>query len=293
MRIVPRLILPLAVLALAAAACKNDNMSSTTPVLSQADADSLAATVTSDVDAEITTATLDGLGGGAIAASARVDGSPTSLQCTPAKSPNPPANADSDAVPDSVRFDYAGCVVTRPLGVDSISGTIDVIDPTPTAKDHSVERVFTNFERLTTSVLTGEHWSVTSNGVRRALRDTTTLNVSETNFRTDFVGPKGGTSEHVRTWESIFTADVAGSIQPNTLLPSGSWSVNGTSSWTRGQKSYSLTVTTDPALHYNASCTDAPRFDAGKITAVVTKASQTMTVTIEFTACGQYTVTRS
>lgn len=293
MRIVTRLLVPLAVLALAAAACKNDNMTPSTPILSQADADSLAATVTTDVDAEITTATLDGLGGGAIAASATVLGSPASLQCTPAKSPSSPANADSDGVPDSVHFDYAGCVISRPLSVDSISGTIDVLDPTPAVKDHSVERIFTNFERLTTSLLTAEHWSVTSNGTRRASRDSTTLDVSETNFRTDYVGPKGGTAEHVRTWESVFTADVAGSIQPNTLLPSGTWSVNGTSSWTRAARSYSLTVTTNPALHYNASCSDAPRFDSGKITAVVTKGTQTMTVTIEFTACGTYTVTRS
>ena len=67
----------------------------------------------------------------------------------------------------------------------------------------------------------------------------------------------------------------------------------GTSSWTRGQRSYSLTVTTNPPLHYNASCTAAPRFDAGKLTAVVVRNSQTVTVTIEFTACGEYTVTRS
>ncbi|HWC74763.1 MAG TPA: hypothetical protein VG454_12580 [Gemmatimonadales bacterium] len=41
------------------------------------------------------------------------------------------------------------------------------------------------------------------------------------------------------------------------------------------------------------TCTAAPRFDAGKITAVVVRGTSTMTVTVEFTACGQYTVTRS
>jgi hypothetical protein len=293
MRIVQRLVVPLAAVALALAACKTDN--TTTPgtgLLTQQQADSIAATVATDLDGEITTATLDGLGGGSIAASEPV-ASPMSMQCIPNKSPNPPVNSDSDGVPDSVRFDYAGCVISLPLEVDSISGTIDVIDPTPAAKDHAVERIFTNFEHLTLRLLTGARSSVTANGVRRASRDTTTIHVSETNFRTDFVGPKGGTAEHVRTWDVVFTADVAGSIQPNTLLPSGTWSVNGTSSWTRGERSYSLTVTTDPPLHYNASCTTAPRFDAGKLTAVVTKGTETMTVTIEFTACGQYTVTRS
>jgi hypothetical protein len=156
-----------------------------------------------------------------------------------------------------------------------------------------VKRVFTDFRRAVVDLLSGKNWSETLNGVRMASRDTTVLHTSETNFRTDFVYANGNNAEHVRTWESIFTADVPGSIHPNTLLPSGTWSVNGTSSWTRPKGTYSLTVTTNPALHYNASCTVAPRFDAGKITAVVMKGTQTMTVTIEFTACGQYTVTRS
>jgi hypothetical protein len=295
MRMLRRSLLPLAALALAVAACKNDsNMAPTTPLLSQAEADSLAATVVANVDGEITTATMDGFGSGSLAATASAPvGSATATQCIPAKSPTPILDSDADGVPDSVRFDYAGCVISRPLVLDTLSGTIDLIDPTKATKDRAVERVFTDFERVTVKLLTGARSSVTDNGVRRASRDTTTLHSSETNFRTDFVGPRGGTSEHVRTWESLFTADVPGSIQPNTLLPSGTWSVNGTSSWTRGQRSYSLTVTTNPPLHYNASCTDAPRFDAGKITAVVMRGAQTVTVTIAFTACGVYTVTRS
>ena len=58
-----------------------------------------------------------------------------------------------------------------------------------------------------------------------------------------------------------------------------------------GPHSYSLSVTTNPQLHYNASCTKAPRFDAGTLTAVITRANATATVTIQFTGCGQYTVT--
>jgi len=283
-------------LALGVAACNKDGIAPATPVLSQVQAESLATTVLTDVAGEIATATLDG-SNGAVATTpvegSAPAGSSTATQCIPAKSPTPVTDADSDGVPDSVRFDYTGCVISLPLSIDSLSGTIDLIDPTKSIADHSVERVFTDFKRLTVHLLTGATTSVTDNGQRRASHDGTTLQSSETNFRTDYVFANGSTAEHVRTWESIFTADVAGTIMRNALLPSGSWSVNGTSSWTRGQRSYSLTVTTNPALHYNASCTAAPRFDAGKITAVVTRGSQTMTVTIEFTACGVYTVTRS
>ena len=278
-------------------ACNNESGTApTTPLLSQAQAESLATTVVADIVGEIGTATMDA--SGSMAATAPVDasapaGSSTATQCVPTETPTPVANSDNDGVPDSVRFDYAGCVISRPLSIDSISGTIDLIDPTKLVTDHAVERVFTDFRRATVNLVSGKKSSVTDNGTRMASHDGTTLQSSETNFRTDYVYGNGSTAEHVRTWESIFTADVAGSIMRDALLPSGTWSVNGTSSWTRGQRSYSLTVTTNPALHYNASCTAAPRFDAGKITAVVVRNSQTVTVTIEFTACGVYTVTRS
>ena len=283
-------------LALGVTACNNDSTTPATPIMSQIQAESLANTVVGDVAGEIATATKDGSSGAMatapVSASAPA-GSSMVTQCIPAKSPSPVTDADNDGVPDSVRFDYAGCVISFPLALDSLSGTIDLIDPTKSVADHSVERVFTDFKRVSVNLVSGAKSSVTYNGTRMASHDGTTLRSSETNFRTDYVYPNGGTAEHVRTWESIFTADVAGSIMPNAVLPSGTWSVNGSSSWTRGLNSYSLTVTTNPALHYNASCSNAPRFDAGKITAVVVRNSKTMTVTIEFTACGVFTVTRS
>src|SRR5919204_3102790 len=270
-------------------ACNNDRAAApSTPLFSQAQAETLAASVVADMAGEIATATMDGSGNAGLGATAPASAnSPTPSQCVPTESPTPAVDADNDGVPDSVLFDYSGCVITRPLSVDSLSGTIDLIDPTKATADHAVERVFTDFKRVTVNLVTGANSSVTENGEQMASHDGSTLRGSETNFRTNFVYANGGSAEHVRTWESIFTADVAGSIQRNAVLPSGTWSVNGTSSWTRAQRSYSLTVTTDPPLHYNASCTVAPRFDSGKVTAVVVRNSQTMTGSMEFTACGQ------
>jgi hypothetical protein len=278
-------------------ACSTDHGTApATPIVSQAQAESLAKTVVSDVVSEMGTATMDGAAAAPAAAApllATAVGTSTASQCIPAKSPVSPLDSDHDGIPDSVRFDYAGCVISYPLAIDSLSGTIDLIDPTPLTADHAVERVFTDFRRASVNLISGTETAVTDNGVRTAAHDMTTLRTSETNFRTDYVYANGATAEHIRTWTSLFVADVAGSITPNALLPSGTWTVTGTSAWTRGHSSYSLTVTTNPPLHYNASCTTAPRFDAGTITAVVTKGAHTMTVSIQFTACGKYTVTRS
>jgi hypothetical protein len=54
-------------------------------------------------------------------------------------------------------------------------------------------------------------------------------------------------------------------------------------------KCFSITITTS-GLHYDTSCTVAPKFDAGTVTAVVTRGSQVTNVVIQHTACGQYTV---
>jgi len=204
-------------------------------------------------------------------------------QCTVARTPASPADADGDGVPDSVRLTVNGCILSYPSETDTLRGTVDILDPTA-GVDHAVRRIFTSLvrARLRSGKLTSETW----NGTRMTTRDSSTLRHTDTNFRTDYVFPDGTAATHVRTWTSTFTAETPGSIQADQTLPSGSWSIAGTSSWTQGGTTYSVTVSTSVAPHYNASCTATPRFDAGTLTGVVTLSTQTATVTIRFTACG-------
>src|SRR5438552_99689 len=164
----PLLALGTAVIAaLGVTACNKDGgMAPATPLLSQVQAESLAKTVVADVAGEISTATMDGSSGAVMApsyASAPVTPSAAS-QCLPTESPTPVADADNDGVPDSVRFDYSGCVISYPLAIDSVSGTIDLLDPTKLMADHAVERVFTDFKRVTVNLVSGAKTSVTQNG---------------------------------------------------------------------------------------------------------------------------------
>jgi len=281
-----------AALAIGAVACNTDN-SAPSVVLTQATADSIAEQVAFDAEDEISGATMTAAASAAVAASLTASAPVGPSQCTPTKSPASPGDADGDGVPDSVRIDFTGCVFSFPLETDTVRGTVDVLDPTLLVADHAVERMFTNLARVRVYTISGKFTSETRNGTRLTSRDASTLTHTETNFRTDYVFRNGGTATHVKTWTSRFTADVAGAIQADQPLPSGSWSIAGTSSWTRGPNSYALTATTNLPLHYNAACTDAPRFDAGTLTLAVVRNAHSATVTIQFTACGRYTVTRS
>lgn len=281
-RRIPSLAAAVALVALGAAC--SDSAGPGSAALTNAQADSLAEVVTMDMDAEIDASTSSGASA-AMSLDAGV--------CLPSITPTPVVNTDGDLAPDSVRIAFAACANTWPFHVDSISGSIDLVDPTPTVAGANIRTVFTDLRHKRVFSLSGLWTSITLNGVRAASASSSVLQHTVTDFSTAYVFRNGGTASHERTWSSTFTADVAGSIARDAVLPSGTWNVTGTSTWTRGPRSHELTVSTDPVLHFNSTCTVVPRFDSGTVTAVVTRNGATSTVTVQFTACGQYTVTRT
>ena len=272
-----------------------NNATSPNSALTQVEAAALGEEVATDASA-LSEGTTFSASSGAPLGVAPMAGAPVlpaaTASCTPTKSPASPTNSDADPVPDSVRLDFAGCTYSNPPYTATLSGTIDFIDPTPTTTDFALKTVYTNFSRSVTNTTTNATRTAVENGTRTVSGTTSQLQRSETGFRTDYTFASGATATHVRTWSATFTADVAGSIKPDSL-PSGNWNLTGTSTWTSGPLSYSLSVTTNPQLHFNATCTVEPRLDAGTLMAVVTKNGVTANVTIQFTACGQYTVTKS
>lgn len=274
------------------AACNTDNMSpGRTPALSRAQADSLGQVMVANVEGELDGITLSGASIGTAFAAPAGPMADEGLGCIPDFSPTPVVNSDSDRVPDSLRISFPNCASAEGSEADTISGSIDVIDPTPTATDRALKLVFTDFRRV--EVEDGRTRSSLVNGTRESVRDADHIAQSETAFHTVFTFGDGRTATSDRDWNATFTADVPGSIQPDTRLPSGTLNVAGTATFTRDTNSFALTVSTSPALHYNAACTVRPKFDAGTFMATVTKNGATSNVTIAFTACGTFTVTRS
>jgi len=204
----------------------------------------------------------------------------------------PPADADSDRVPDSVRITFDNCAIGL-NNQDTVRGTIDIVDPTPTVRDQSIKQVFTDFERIFVD-RHGHRATFAVNGTREIIRDSSEISQTSTDFRTVYTFANGDSVVDLRNWAIVFTADVPGSIHRDAPLPSGTLTINGSSTVTFNDSTvFSLAVTTPTTLHRDATCGQRPQFDAGKVVAVVTRHGATATITIEFTACGQFTVTKS
>ncbi|HWC74784.1 MAG TPA: hypothetical protein VG454_12695 [Gemmatimonadales bacterium] len=292
MRLLPRSVWRLAAgtVALAAfAACSDSTSPSST--LTQAEANNVAEVVTTDA-AQLPAGATFSSSTGTPFASSPMPGAASAASCTPTKTPASPTNSDADPVPDSVHVDFAGCTFTNTTYTASLSGAIDFVDPTPTVTDRALRTRYTDFTRSITNTATNQTRSVKENGTRTIAGSPNALQFADT-MQTDYTFAGGGTAVHVRKWAASFTADQAGSIQMGSPLPSGTLTINGSSTYTSATNNYSLSVSTSTPLHYNASCTVEPRFDAGTLMASVTKNGTTSNVTIQFTACGQYTVTRS
>lgn len=273
--------------------CSSDSSSPSTPAVTAALADSLGEAVVGDINLGVAGATSTGADA-SFQASAGIALTPPSFACSVTRTPDSPANSDGDPVPDSVRFAFSNCVFTLPAESDTLKGTIDFIDPTPDVTDRSIERKFTDYGWVQVRNASGRMTSVILDGTRRASRDSSSLTQTDSGMVTTYTFGNGSTATHTRTWSFQFTADSANTVLPDSALPAGTWTVNGNSTWTRGAATFNLLVSTPTPLHHDPACTAIPTFDAGTLRIDVTRAGGgTSTVTIQFTGCGSYTVTRT
>jgi hypothetical protein len=210
-------------------------------------------------------------------------------------SPTPPTNSDSDIVPDSVRLTY-DCGFQRANGVliDSLTGSIDFFDPQPTVVSLGVKHIFNDFTRKRiNTAFPLRSFTAVHNGAREWGGNTDTLGHTITNFTTVWTHVSGRQTTHVKDWIARFTATTPGTIGLGIPLPAGGIDLNGTSTWSTANRSWSVAVTTVEALQYDPSCQVTPRLTSGTLDLVVTRNGEVTNVEIVFTACGQYQVTKT
>lgn len=210
-------------------------------------------------------------------------------------SPLPPANSDGDIIPDSLRLEYQ-CGFVRGNGqiTDSLLGTIDFLDPLPNTTSFGVRHIFTDFTRKRMNTpFPRRSFTAVHNGIGEWGGNADTLGHTVTGYETVFTHASGRQTIHEKDWVGKFTAATPGSIALGSPLPAGSWTVDGTSTWTARNRSWSAVVTTTEALQYDPSCEVTPRFTDGTIEVVVTRNGVVTNVEIVFINCGQYQVTRS
>jgi len=211
-------------------------------------------------------------------------------------SPMPPVNSDGDIVPDSVRFDFAGCVFTHHMGhvTDSLDGTIDIVDPLPLATSNGVRHTRPHSPRARPNQASpARSYVAVHDGTREWGASPDTLGHTITNFVSQWIHPGGFTSTHEKDWAGKFTAATAGTIQPGQPLPAGTWTLGGASQWDHGLRNWSVVTTTTAPLIYDPTCDVPPRITSGSLHLMVTRDQGVTDVDITFTACGQYTVTRT
>ncbi len=285
-----------AALALGLGACSdsNDPSGGTVNTLSQVQANDMSSDIAQDVDELAELSMFDASNGVPLSAQAAIHGAPPAPCVT--VSPTPVVNSDGDAVPDSARFTYDACVFTRGNGAmtDSLGGTIDFIDPLPLAASLGVRHVFTNFTRARiNTVMPARSFMAVHNGTREWGGNADTLGHIITGFETVWTHPSGRSTTHEKNWVAKFTATTPGTIALLTPLPAGSITVNGTGNWSTLNRTWAVQVSTVTPLAYDPTCTVTPRFTAGEIAVVVSRNGEVTNVDIVFTACGQYTVTRT
>src|SRR5438034_6527493 len=187
-------------------ACSPDSpTTSPNPVLTQPEANAMAEVVATDAAALSQGATFDAATGMPFAV-APMPGAPalatSSATCTPTRSPSPPTNSDGDPVPDSVRIDFTGCTFTGDGHTVTVSGSIDIVDPTPATTDLAFRMRSNGLTRTVTNSATGTTRSVVEN-VRSVVPTADQVQLADT-MTTEYTFASGTTASHVRKWLATF-----------------------------------------------------------------------------------------
>jgi len=216
---------------------------------------------------------------------------PSPLIACLSASPLPIDDPDGDGVPTdlTISFDPAGCEFTNPKrgARFALTGSVNVSDPLPNSPGYDLMEVLTDFGHTFTSGNGAHTAQMTRNGTRSVSQGTNMLTAVEqlVSARSGTLGPeKAVTSD----WVVEFTGDA--DIMHGDPLPSGSITIEGAWTFTRGPQVREFGMTTVTPLVYDASCTsDRPsrRIAAGELHAeLVVDGVLRGTLSVVWAGCG-------
>jgi hypothetical protein len=212
-------------------------------------------------------------------------GMPSCIVQTPAS----PVDQDGDGIPDTLTLTAgAGCTFANDSVTISVSGSIDLGDPTPTTADADYVSTVNN---LVFGVATGaDTATIGLNGTATVTE--TTGSLSEANQLTLNLtsnGTQAINASFAQNWMSVFTFTGA-QLTANAGLPAGSLSVTGTTNYTSSTSSFALAVSTLTPLSYDPTCNTMSQITAGEVKAVFSGTTKTAFVTVTWSGCQDPTV---
>lgn len=213
----------------------------------------------------------------------------------PTYSPNPPADADADGVPDVVTatFDATSCTFADSTGGSvQVTGSLTIADPTPDSADVAMSANAANitvsaFDASGAAVGTAAQdgsWSVAANagGANESYDLTTTISTTG-----------NPTTTVQNAWVGSFTPDQGYTLSQQTSTPPGTLAVAGGMTANDGTTTFTLTLSTTTALHYDpVTCAgSASPFTAGELQAAVSTSNVSGYVDVVWSNCAAPTAT--
>jgi hypothetical protein len=212
----------------------------------------------------------------------------------PAITPADPVDSDQDGIPDSFSEAWGSdCADTSGGETFSISGSISISDPTPNTPDLAYSATLDNFgiqESGSTADLT-----LNINGALGVTETLSSIDVSA-NYSYNFAetSPQTLTEAITEKLTSTYSFAATSSLLTEATanpLPAGTFSLSGTETFTVNSTAYSFTVSTPTPLTVDVStCPTGPT--SGVVTVSFSGQGGSGTVTITWTACNTYTVSK-